>query len=262
MSQWSATSSTCALLLLLIVLMTGCESSLYGWQVRTNSTELPPSFSSIDMQQQPVVLFSAVTLPALRGNETPMVHFLEHILRKVAPKWKLMPVMETHSRINMRGLAPDYTKMRHDYEESGLLDRDTLRKIGTTIGARYAFQPRLAFFTQTMTDRWSFPPIDLRMMQTRSSHMRLSLQLWDMETGELLWASLAETTMQNEALSQDPVYLEDISRATLGSIIADFLHRKRGSIYTPVNKFLNNLIQESMPEVREKAENATDQPVK
>jgi hypothetical protein len=83
--------------------------------------------------------------------------------------------------------------------------------------------------------------------------MRVSLQLWDAETGEMVWTSLAETTMQNEALSQDPVYLEDISRVTLGSIGADFVKGKTASKYSPVNKVLNDLIEEAMP--RENPEN-------
>ena len=34
----------------------------------------------------------------------------------------------------------------------------------------------------------------------------------------MVWASTAETTMQNEAVSQDPVYMEDVARATLGGM--------------------------------------------
>src|SRR5262249_11019151 len=128
-----------------------------------------------------------------------------------------------------------------------ILDGGTLRRIASALGVRYVFQPQLAAFSQTMSDRWSFPPIDLRMMHTRSSIMRISLQLWDAETGEIVWASIAEATMQNEAVSQDPVYLEDIARATLGSMVEDFKNQKTASTYTPVNKFLNDLIEESVP---------------
>ena len=78
--------------------------------------------------------------------------------------------------------------------------------------------------------------------------MRLVLQLWDAKTGELVWASAAETSMQNEAVSQDPVYLEDIVRATLGGMMADVLNRRTASKYTPVNKFLDDLIKEAMPQ--------------
>lgn len=87
--------------------------------------------------------------------------------------------------------------------------------------------------------------MSVRIMQTRSSIMRLLLQLWDLKTGELFWASPAESTTQNEAVSQDPVYLGDIR---LGSMVSDFLNRKTTSISTPVNKLLDNLIRETKPD--------------
>ena len=78
----------------------------------------------------------------------------------------------------------------------------------------------------------------------------MSVQLWDAKTGELLWASMAEGTMQSEALAKDPVYLEDAVRVTLGSIVADFLNRKTASTYTPLNKIVDELIQIPMPEAK------------
>jgi hypothetical protein len=243
MTRYSAGSA----LLLMAIFVTGCASSLYGWQVRTNSTPVADSFNPTLLEQQSIALYGAVTLPALRGDEVALSHYLAEIIHKVMPKWKVVVPQELTERINKEGLAGDYTRMRTDYEISNILDGGTLRKISTAIGARYVFLPRLAAFSQTMTDRWKFPPFDLRMMQTRSSNIRISLQLWDATTGEVVWASMAETTMENEALSQDPVYLEDIARVTLGSMLADFLNGRTASKYTAVNKFLNDLVQESMP---------------
>lgn len=208
---------------------------------------MPPSFQPAVFEQHPVALFGAITPPALRGNEVALSYALDQILHKVSPNWNVMSPRELTKRINRKGLAGEYAKMRADFEVTHILDGGTLRRIASALGVRYVFQPQLAAFSQTMTDRWSFPPIDFRVMQTRSSIMRISLQLWDAETGEIIWASLAETTMQNEAVSQDPVYLEDISRATLGSMVADFKNQKTASTYTPVNKFLNDLIEESVP---------------
>ena len=85
--------------------------------------------------------------------------------------------------------------------------------------------------------------------------MRLALQLWDAENGELVWTSIAESNMANEAVSQDPVYLEDIARATLGSMMSDFLNRKTASRYTPLDKVLDNLISEAMPNDKDNNEN-------
>jgi len=250
--QVSARSAACIGLLMLSILGTGCASSLYGWQVRTNSTPVSPSFSPASLEQYPVALFPAVTLAALRGNEVGLAHYLGQILSKIRSSWKIVSEAETVTRINRQGLAAEYTRMRADYDQSNILDRNSLRRIASAIGVRYVFQLRLAALTQTMTDRWKIPAFDVRMSQTRSSIVRLSLQLWDVETGELVWASLAETNMANEAVSQDPVYLEDIARVTLGSMMADFVNQKTASTYTPVNKFLNDLVEEAMP--REKPE--------
>lgn len=234
--------------LFLLITLTGCSSSIYGWQVRTNSTELPPSFSPTTLEQGGVVVLPAITAPGLRGNEIGLNHYLSQVFRKIFPNWNVVHERDAITRINQQGLAESYTKLRNDYDQSNILDRDTLLKLRHAIDVRYVFQPRLEAFSQTMTDRWKFPALDLRISQTRSSIMRLSLQLWDGETGELLWSSLAETTMENEAISQDPVYLEDIARATFGSMVSDIIDRKRASKYTPINKFLDDLIKESIPE--------------
>lgn len=234
-----------AAVLMMAIFVTGCASSLYGWQVRTSSTTLPPSFQPAFLEQHTVALFGAITSPALRGNEVAISHGLDEILHKVSPSWKVMSPQEFSKRINRQGLAGEYTKMRSDFEVSHILDGGTLRKIASALGIRYVFQPHLAAFSQILTDRWSF--MDVRLTQTRSSIMRMSLQLWDAETGEMVWASFAETTMQNEAFSQDPVYMEDVIRAALGSLMTDFKNRKTSSSYTSVNKFLNDLVEESVP---------------
>ena len=245
----SGKSAVSLALVFLFMVVTGCASSVLGWQVRTDSTPMLPSFHPANLEQQPVALFTALGLPAFRGNEIALDFYLDEILHAVEPKWKLVSSQETATRINRQGLAADYARMRVDYEHTNMLDRDSLRKIGGALGVRYVFQPRLAAFEQRMTDRWifAFPMFTVRMMQTRSSIMRLSLQLWDAETGELVWASFAETNMENEAGTQDPVYLEDVAHATFGSMIEDFIEGKTDSRYTTLNKFLNSLIDESVP---------------
>jgi len=258
MRQEFASFAAGFVLLMLSIFAVGCSSSLYGWQVRTNSTPMSPSFQITDMEQHSVALFGAVTSPGLRGNEIILSNELSQILHKVVPSWKVVSPQELVKRINREGLAGEYAKMKEDYEQSNIFDGGALRKIASVIGVRYVFQPRLAAFSQTMTDRWSFPPFDVRMMQTRSSNMRISLQLWDAETGEMVWASTAETTMQNEAVSQDPVYLEDVARATLGGMVGDLMNRREASKYTPVNKFLDNLITEDLPQAKPEQKNITE----
>lgn len=247
-----------ALLVFVLVVMTGCSSSIYGWQVRTNSTAFSPSFDPGSLGKEPVAVFGAMTSPGLRGNEVGFDYMLGEVLHRVAPHIHMISQQQTISQINQQGLAAEYNQMRIDAEQSHILNRDSLKKVGTVIGARYVFQPRLAAFTQTMYDRWTFPGFGVVLSQTRQSNLRMSVQLWDAKTGELLWVSMAEGTMQSEAFAKDPVYLEDTVRVTLGSIVADFLNRKTASTYTPLNKIVDQLIQIPLPEaksdLKEKAE--------
>jgi hypothetical protein len=138
--------------------------------------------------------------------------------------------------------------MKNVAEQANILDHEPLRKLGAAVGARYIFQPRLMLFSQHMTDRWTFPFFGVRLSQTRATVMRLSLQLWDSETGALLWSSIAEGTMQGEAISQDPIYFQDMVRIILGSIMADFVSGRTSTTYTPLYKLLDKLIQPSPPE--------------
>jgi hypothetical protein len=235
---------------LMLALVTGCSSSIYGWQVRTSSTAFSPSFDPGTLGKEPVAVLGALTMPGLRGNEVGLDFMLGQVLHRVAPQMHIISPQRTISQINQQGLATEYTQMRVDAEQSHILNRETLKKLGTAVGARFVFQPRLAAFTQIMYDRWTFPAFGVVISQTRQSNLRMSVQLWDTETGELLWASMAEGTMQSEAFAKDPVYLEDTVRVTLGSIVADFLNRKTASTYTPLNKIVDELIQIPLPEAK------------
>jgi hypothetical protein len=187
---------------------------------------------------------------------------LAEILHRVAPQMQVVSPQHSMSHINQQGLAQEYTQMRTDAEQSHILNRDSLSKIGAAIGARFVFQPRLAAFTQIMYDRWTFPGFGVVISQTRQCDLRISVQLWDAKTGELLWASMAEGTMQSEAFAKNPVYLEDAMAVTMGSIVADFVNRKTASTYTPLNKIVDQLIQIPLPEAKSNGLNigGKDQP--
>lgn len=228
-------------LMLIAALMAGCSSSIYGWHVRTDSSPPSSAFTEAVIGHEPVAIFGALAHPGLLGTEIGIEAILAQVLKKVAPQIAVISARDTFTRINRNGLADEYTRMRNDALQSTILSRDSLRKLGATVGARYIFQPRLTAFSQFMTNRWSFT--DIRLVQTRSSIMRLCLQLWDAETGELLWASLAESTMENEGVGQEPVYFQDAVRVTLGSLIADLLNGKTASSYGPLNSLIDELIQ-------------------
>ena len=233
--------------LLLILLTTGCAGTTYDWAVRTTSTSLPPSVQLADLQQEPIAVLTPLALPALRGTEAGIGLYLGQIIKKVAPQWQVIDEQQAINRINRRGLAPEYVRMRSDAEQSHVLDREVLQKIGSGVSARYVFQPRLTYFFQTMQDRWIWPVFGVRITQTRSSIMRLSLELLDVVSCERVWSSTAETIMSSEAVSQEPVFFEDMARITLASVLSDLLNRRTSSKYTALNHFLDRVMHEAIP---------------
>lgn len=245
---WRVRASTAASLVLLFMCMAGCSKSLYGWQVRTNSTPVAPSFDQTPIDGKRVAIFPTLATGPLQGTAVGMSQYLSQTLNTLTPTWKVLTEQETLTRINKQGLGVEYIKMRGDADQSHLLDRHSLAKIGAALGVRYILQPRLAAFTQTMTERWQIPAFDIRVMQTRSSLLRVSMQLWEAESGELIWSSVAETVMESETVTQDPVFLEDAIRLTFGSLISDFINRRTASKYTPLNEALSALVQTAIPE--------------
>lgn len=245
---WRVRASTAASLLLLIICMAGCGKSLYGWQVRTNSTPVAPSFDQTPIDGKRVAIFPTLSTGPLQGTAVGMSQYLGQTLQTLTPTWKVLTEQETLTKINKQGLGMEYIRMRGDAEQSHLLDRHSLAKIGAALGVRYVLQPRLAAFTQVMTERAKVPGFDVRIMETRSSLLRVSMQMWEVESGELIWSSVAETVMESETVTQDPVFLEDAIRLTFGSIMSDFLNRRTASKYTPLNEVLNTLVQAAIPE--------------
>jgi hypothetical protein len=237
-----------AALILIVVLTAGCFSPTYGWHVRTNSSPPSQTFNRAVLTQEPVAIFGALAPPSLLGSETGLDSILAEVLKTVAPSFKVITPREADSLINRNDLANEYTRMRNEALQSHLLDRGSLRKLGTAIGTRFVFQPKLIAFLQITKDRWELPPIALKISRIRSSIMRLSLQLWDMQTGELLWTSLAEATVESEAVGQDPVYFEDTARVAMGGIIADFMNGHTASSYGPLDTIIDQLIENPQPE--------------
>ena len=63
----------------------------------------------------------------------------------------------------------------------------------------------------------------------------------------LVWSSVAEANLQSEAVTQNPVFLEDAARVALGSMISDLLNRKTSSTYTRCNVILDQIVRERVP---------------
>ena len=111
------------------------------------------------------------------------------------------------------------------FARSGILDRERLQRIGTVLGSRYVLQPGLAEFTQTLVDR--FEVSGFKLLRTRVTTLRLWLQLWDTQAGQIVWESAGEITVAAELLrGERAVPLTEIAQDLWSRMIQkDLLNR-------------------------------------
>jgi hypothetical protein len=204
-----------------MIVLAGCAGTLTQWGEETTYTPRAASFDPKNLKQEPVAVLHAVVGFGLEGYGHQVSRSLASALTSTSPPIKGIPVQEALSRLNREGLGGEYAQMVSDYTKSGILNRSTLEKIGRTLNATYIFQPSLASFSQSTSGRFSF--FGLRLFQTRITTMRLSVQLWDARTGDIVWEASGEATLATEDVREMRIPFDEIARRLWSHMLEDLL---------------------------------------
>jgi hypothetical protein len=199
--------------------LTSCIGAFKQWGDETTIVWKSPTFDPRALQNQPVAVLNALTSMSLEGYRHQVSQSLFLTFTKEKNSVQVLSPQETIGRLNRAGLGKEVSSMTSDYFKSGILDRDTLRKVSQTLECQYVFQPSLAAFRQYMDDRLRF--FGLRVFQTRVTILRLSLQIWDAHTGEIVWESSGEGTMAAEDVRDVMIPFEDITQKLWIKILSD-----------------------------------------
>jgi hypothetical protein len=130
------------------------------------------------------------------------------VMRKARPDLRLVSLPVVLTAINSAGLAGDYRRMLDDYRATGVFDRDRLVKIGSAVGVKYLAQLKLAGFRQESKSRWG--ALGLRIFETKSTTVRLFLQVWDSSDGSIVWEGAVEITSAYDSLSEETVTFRSV----------------------------------------------------
>jgi len=184
-------------------LLAGC-APLYLTRTHTTSTPRPQPPDMVDLAHEPVATLGLLAPASLQGFSPFLSHPLAVALADGAPQIRARPAQETINRLNEQGLAGAYAELVEGFARSSILDRDRLRRIGSALGSRYVFLPGVAELNHTLVDR--FDALGLKMVRNQIVTLRLWLQLWDTQSGRMLWESAGEATVSSPILttSQTP----------------------------------------------------------
>src|SRR5262245_8287067 len=193
-----------------VIFLAGC-TPLYIWDTHITSTARPKSFGVAELTREPVATLGPITPAGLQGFSPFLSRALIAAISEASPSIRGIPTHETASMINSQGLSPDYGELISGFVRSGILERERLQRLGTALGSRYVLLPGLADFNQSLIDR--FEIAGLKVVRNRVITLRLWLQLWDTQTGRIVWESTGEVNAASELLlPQRVIPLDEIGQ--------------------------------------------------
>src|SRR5687767_9190172 len=207
--------------LLAAALILGC-TPLYLSDTHTTSTPRSRGFDAAELAREPVATLGLLTPAGLQGFNPPLSHALNAALSEASPPIRGIAAHETVNMLNEQGLAGEYGTLIAGFSRGGILERKPLERIGSALSTRYVLLPGLAEFNQVIIDRLSIS--GWNFIQSRVTTLRLWLQLWDTQTGKILWESAGEVTVATKLLrSEQTVALDEIAQKLWLRMIQDNL---------------------------------------
>ena len=180
------------------LLAAGC-GPVYLSDTYATSTPRPESFNVGALAGGPVATLGVVAPASLQGLSPTLSLALATALAEVSPPIRGIPTFETVNRLIDQGLAAEYADLLAGFSRNGILERQRLRWIGSGLGSRYVMLPGLAQLDETIIDK--FETAGLKLIRNRVTTLRLWLQLWDAQTGHIVWESAGEITVSTVLLS-------------------------------------------------------------
>src|SRR5580693_9035838 len=210
------------------LLAAGC-GPVYLSDTHATSTPRAESFDVGALASEPVATLGVVAPASLQGLSPTLSLALAAAFAEVSPPIREIPTFETINRLSDQGLAAEYADLLTGFARNGVLERQKLRRIGSGLRSRYLLLPGLAQVDETIIDK--FEAAGLKLLRNRVTTLRLWLQLWDAQTGHIVWESAGEVTTATVFLSpKQTIALEQIAKKLLVRMIQEGLIESKTEI--------------------------------
>ena len=205
----------------LALLLSGCSSQKLRVETQQTSPTtqvLAVNLRSEDLRAAGLAFITPSSITGQEEDKQALALAFTGVLRNVRPDLRIVTLPETLGAINRMGLTGDYRKMFEDYRLTGIFDRETLQKVAKVTGMRYLAQLKLGAFRQESKGRFGI--LGIRMLETKTSTIRVFLQIWDADDGTVAWEGSQESTVSHESLAEEYVSLKSIVEASARDLVA------------------------------------------
>ena len=198
---------------LLLPLIAGC-----GTQIYPTLEDRVISLREGDLESAGVAFITPSTVTGQEEEKQAVALIFAEVLKRERPKIRIVTLPETLGAINRANLAESYKRMYEDYRDTGLFNRDTLKKISAATGVRYIAQLKLQQFSQGEKERFGI--LGLRIVMTKYAGIRLFFQIWDSRDGSIAWEGTQETQYSWDTTKEEPVTFRIVIERTATDLIA------------------------------------------
>jgi len=200
--------------LFLSALLSGCAGPSIYATLQHRSISLKPG----DLQHHGIAFITPSSITGREEDRQSLALAFTGILMKTYPDIHVVSLPETLSAINRANLTAEYKSMFDEYQNTGIFQQKTLRKIGEVTGVRYVAQLKLAGFKQESTGRLGL--LGLRITETKRATMRVFMQIWDSREGTIVWEGLEELLYSEDTMSEKVINFAEIAQAGARSLFA------------------------------------------
>lgn len=213
---------TVALAAVAIVMFgSGCASQKL--QSKTQQTAPTTQVLAISLQPEDfrtggVAFITPSSVTGQEEDKQALALAFTEVLVNARPDLHIVPLPQTLGAVNRQGLTREYRQMFEDYRLAGIFDLETLQKVAKVTNTRYLAQLKLGAFRQESKARFGL--LGLRVLETKTSTIRLFLQIWDSSDGSVAWEGAQESTVSHESLAEEYVSMKSIVQESARDLVA------------------------------------------
>lgn len=206
----------------LALLLTACANQQLQTQTQQNTPTtqvLTIDLQSEDLRKGGIALITPSSITGQEEDKQALALAFTEVLLKMRPDLNVITLPQTLSAVNRQALTREYRQMFEDYRLTGIFDREILQKVAKVTKTRYLAQLKLGAFRQESKNR--FGMMGIRVLETKTSTIRLFLQVWDSLDGSIAWEGAQESTVSHESLAEEYVSMKSIVQEAARDLVAN-----------------------------------------
>jgi hypothetical protein len=204
------------------LLLNACANQQLQTQTQQNTPTtqvLTIDLQSEDLRKGGIALITPSSITGQEEDKQALALAFTEVLLKMRPDLNVITLPQTLSAVNRQALTREYRQMFEDYRLTGIFDREILQKVAKVTKTRYLAQLKLGAFRQESKNR--FGMMGIRVLETKTSTIRLFLQVWDSLDGSIAWEGAQESTVSHESLAEEYVSMKSIVQEASRDLVAN-----------------------------------------